>query len=148
MLVQEENMNKLEDIKLTVSNRFLNPNGRYYEELFEREKYLNEEVNAERRQILHREQNVVSVNFRVYFEGYETTVEAFTMYKIEDTTTRRMVFENIIRALEKNYKSSKIEEIEIYMFDCGHLEGEPKNIIDIFENRDAEDEKYIVIKNK
>ena len=70
----------------------------------------------------------------------------YGMYReVEDSTTRKEVLERIIKALDERYKAQEIKEIEIYRMIWSSISDSTKRVIDLFENEDMKDEKYIVI---
>ena len=115
-------MNNLDKIKLTVSARDSHREYGMYREVEDREEFLAIKINERARKLLNR-----------------------TLVDIEDYTTRKEVLECIIKALDERYKAQEIEEIEIYRILWSSISDSTKRVIDLFENEDMKDEKYIVI---
>lgn len=132
-------MNDLDKIKLTISAR--NIHGEYgtYREIENREEYLFEKINE------RADANACSLDCRIHYKNDNTKVTLSTLIDIEDDTTRKEVLECIIKALDKRYKAKEIKEIEIYRMVWSNITDSTKRVIDLFENEDMKDEKYIVI---
>ena len=47
--------------------------------------------------------------------------------------------------MDERYKAQEIKEIEIYRMIWSSISDSTKRVIDLFENEDMKDEKYIVI---
>ena len=134
-------MNNLDKIKLTISAR--DSHGQYgmYREVEDREKYLSIKITERAKT----DSNACALDCRIHYKNDDTKVTLSTLVDVEDSTTRKEVLERIIKALDERYKAQEIKEIEIYRMIWSSISDSTKRVIDLFENEDMKDEKYIVI---
>ena len=139
-------MNNLDKIKLTVSARDSHREYGMYREVEDREEFLAIKINERARKLLNRtDSNACALDCRIHYKNDDTKVTLSTLVDIEDYTTRKELLECIIKALDERYKAQEIEEIEIYRILWSSISDSTKRVIDLFENEDMKDEKYIVI---
>ena len=139
-------MNNLDKIKLTISAR--DSHGQYgmYREVEDREKYLSIKITERAKNLLNTSDiNACALDCRIHYKNDDTKVTLSTLVDVEDSTTRKEVLERIIKALDERYKAQEIKEIEIYRMIWSSISDSTKRVIDLFENDDMKDEKYIVI---
>ena len=117
-----------------------------YREVEDREKYLSIKITERAKNLLNTSDiNACALDCRIHYKNDDTKVTLSTLVDIEDYTTRKEVLECIIKALDERYKAQEIEEIEIYRILWSSIYDSTKRVIDLFENEDMKDEKYIVI---
>ena len=117
-----------------------------YREVEDREKYLSIKITERAKNLLNTSDiNACALDCRIHYKNDDTKVTLSTLVDVEDWTTRKEVLERIIKALDERYKAQEIKEIEIYRMIWSSISDSTKRVIDLFENEDMKDEKYIVI---